>query len=380
MTSHVPSLRTGVRSRAITVALGAGLVAIAPLRGAQAEHDMESHQHSMKTVERSGEHLSIEVDPDRKEIAIVIGPIDLPAGTTHHALEQLPVQEGTVPFDLTIRGYRAEIVDGEGRPVPQDVLHHMNLLDPDRRELFMPIMLRVLAASHETRPVSLPGWLFGIPMRGGARFLALAMLHNPTSETYTGVRVRLVIEYERRERLPLYTIIPWHLDTMFPVAGTKSFDLPPGASSKSFEASPVVSGLILGLGGHLHQYATRLTLRDLTTDDILYDVEPDVNDDGHIEKIPMLLHRGKGPGLLVEPSHVYRVTAEYWNPTGELIPGGGMGAVAGAFVPLDEWPSADPGNPLYVADYEWVLASQEHHEAGMDARDPPPSRSGNRRR
>lgn len=308
----------------------------------------------------STDHIEIIDDADRKQLTIIMGPIDLPARSDHH-MEQLPVQEGVIPFDLTIRGYRTEIVDKEGSPVPRVVLHHMNLLDPNRRELFLPIMLRVLAASHETPPVSLPGWLFGVPMRGGSNFLALMMLHNPTDTPYEGVSVHLIIEYERRQRLPVYTITPFHLDAMYPVFGTKAFDLPPGRATKSWEASPVIRGLIVGLSGHLHAHATRLTLEDVTTGELLYDIRPDLDDDGQVVHIPMLKHRGKGVGALVVPEHIYRVTAEYYNPFDVTLEEGGMGAVAGAFVPLESWPAANPDEPLYAADYEWVLKSQSAH-------------------
>ena len=308
----------------------------------------------------STEHIRIIDDPDRRELTIILGPIDLPARSSHH-MEQLPVQEGTVPYDLTVRSYRSEIFDGEGRPVPRIVLHHMNLLDPGRRELFLPIMLRVLAASHETPPVSVPGWLFGVPMRGGSTFWALAMLHNPTEQSYEDVSVRLVLGYTRAEHLPLYSMVPFHLDTMFPETSTKAFDLPPGTTTRSYDASPAVRGLIVGLSGHLHRYATRLKLEDLTSGEVLYDVRPEVDESGHIEEIPVLTHAGRGLGALVEPDHVYRVTAEYYNPTDETIVDGGMGAVAGGFIPLGSWPAANPRDPLYRADYEWVLASQSQH-------------------
>ncbi len=320
-------------------------------------------------------HLRVEHDPERKELTIALGPIDLPANTTHHALRQLPVQRGTVPFDFTIRSYRVQIVDGDGRPVPQAVLHHMNVLDPERRELFLPIMLRVLAASHETPPVSVPGWLFGIPMRGGAPFLALTMLHNPTPDSFADVSVRLILGYERSEYLPMYTIVPFHLDTMFPL-GTKGFDLPPGRFVKTYDASPAVPGLIVGLSGHLHQFATELKLENLTTGEILYRITPEVDEEGHIERIPVLRHRGKGLGAPVRPEHVYRVTAEYYNPTGAPIVGGGMGAVAGGFVPLDAWPASDPRDPLYVADYEWVFASLAQHGGEAEHRHDPGAGAG----
>ncbi len=354
-----PRRRSPIR-RALVAGVGA-LAAVAPVAAQARPMPAMSHDPPPPSSDR----IELIDDPAQQTLTIQLGPIDLPAGISHHELDQLPVQEGTIPFDFTIRGFHVEAVDGGEDPVPQIVIHHLNLIDPGRRELFLPIALRVLAASHETPPVEVPGWLFGIPMRKGARFLALTMLHNPTDETYRGVRIRLVLQYERSEHLPLYTIVPWHIDTMFPT-GSKAFDLPPGGLRKSYDASPAVRGLILGLGGHLHRYATALRLEDVTTGEVLYEAELDVDDEGHMTAIPPLRYRGKGLGLLIEPSHVYRVTAEYHNPTGETIPDGGMGSVAGAFLPLEEWPASNPADPLYAADYAWVLESLTHEAMDMD--------------
>ena len=314
-------------------------------------------------------HLVVTDHPEEKTLVIALGPIDLPARTSHHALEQLAVQEGTVPFDLMIRGFRIEAIDGDGNPVPQTVVHHSNILDPERRELFLPIMRRVLAASHETKPQKLPGWLFGLPLVGGDRFLALCMLHNPTAESYEDVMIRFVLEYERGTRsgfLPLYTVYPFHLDAMFPL-GSKAFDLPPGEYSMSWEGSPAIPGGIIGMGGHLHQYATRLVLEDVTTGDVLYDFAPKTDAEGHIEEIPVVRYTRRGIGRPIFPDHVYRVTAYYYNPTGEVIVDGGMGSVAGAFVPYASavWPMADPMDQLFAADFADVIVSTDM--SGMEA-------------
>ena len=313
-------------------------------------------------------HLVVTDDPEEKTLVIALGPIDLPARTTHHALEQMEVQQGVVPFDLMIRGYRIEAIDGDGNPVPQDVVHHANILDPERRELFLPIMRRVLAASHETKPARLPGWLFGLPMVEGDRFLALAMLHNPTPESYEDVMIRFVLEYERGTRsgiLPFYTVYPFHLDVMFPV-GSSAFDLPPGEYSRSWEGSPAIPGGIMGMGGHAHQYATRLVLEDVTADNVLYDMAPKLHEDGRIEEVPVVRYNRRGIGRPIYPDHVYRVTIHYYNPTGHTITDGGMGSVSGAFVPAASavWPMADPTGELFVADYEDVLVST--HMSGME--------------
>jgi hypothetical protein len=334
----------------------------------QHEHEAAPAPQDAQTpdqeIDRSA-YLTVTDDAENKRLIVALGPVDLPAGTLHHAFEQMPVQMGTVPFDLTISGYWIEAVDKHGNSVPQTIVHHLNLLDPESRELFLPIMQRVLAGSHETKPQHVPGWLLGIPMRGGGKFLALTMLHNPTSESYESVSVRLVMQYERYEELlPVYRLHPFHLDVMFPV-GSKAFDLPPGRSSKSYEASPAVAGGIIGMGGHVHKYATRLTLRDVTAGKVLYEIEPEIGPDGEIEEVPVHRYRGRGIGLLIYPDHVYRVTVEYDNPTGETIADGGMGSIAGAMIPLGEWPIADPTDPLFIADYEDVLTSLQHGGSGM---------------
>ncbi|WP_419937868.1 hypothetical protein [Candidatus Palauibacter sp.] len=347
---------------AISIA-GVSLTGVVPAASAQATHAGHGGAPDGGPPTTSTASIRIVDNPQRKELAIILGPIDLPARSSHH-MAQLPVQEGVVPFDLTIRGYRTHIIDGRGEPVPRIVLHHMNLLDPGRRELFLPIMLRVLAASHETRPVSFPGWLFGIPMKGGSRFLALTMLHNPTDVDYEGVTVHLTLEYERFASLPLYPVAPFHLDAMYPeVSATKAWDLPPGHSVKTWDASPAIRGLIIGLGGHLHAHASRLRFENLTTGEVLYDIRPKLDEEGHVAGIPALMHRGRGVGALVVPEHRYRITVEYRNPFDTVIEDGGMGSIAGAFIPLEKWPAANPREALFAADYDWVLHGQVEHGA-----------------
>lgn len=362
--------------RAIAPAMLAAisLTGIVTTAGAQQMHAGHAAPPEGGRPTTSTASIRVVDDPERKELAVILGPIDLPARSSHH-MAQLPVQEGVIPFDLTIRGYRTHIIDGEGEPVPRVVLHHMNLLDPGRRELFLPIMLRVLAASHETRPVSFPGWLFGIPMKGGSRFLALTMLHNPTEADYEGVTVHLTLEYERLTRLPVYPVAPFHLDAMYPeVSATKAWDLPPGHSVKTWDASPAIRGLIIGLGGHLHAHASRLRFENLSTGEVLYDIRPRLDEDGHIVEVPTLTHRGRGVGALVVPEHRYRITVEYRNPFDSMIEDGGMGSIAGAFIPLEDWPAADPREALFAADYDWVLRSQVEHGVVHEGRGKPAGR------
>ncbi|MGI9180667.1 MAG: hypothetical protein ACR2H9_09230, partial [Longimicrobiaceae bacterium] len=57
-------------------------------------------------------------------------------------------------------------------------------------------------------------------------------------------------------------------------------------------------------------------------------------------------------GVPLRTEHDYRLTAIYDNPTGHTIPGGGMGALGGIFVPTRRasLPPADRSDPLYTLD------------------------------
>ncbi len=65
----------------------------------------------------------------------------------------------------------------------------------------------------------------------------------------------------------------------------------------------------------------------------------------------------------------YRVTVVYDNPTGALLPDGGMGAVAGGFVPdrRGAWPRVDTTDAAYRQDLTDILlhmgsgAAHHHH-------------------
>jgi hypothetical protein len=250
-------------------------------------------------------------------------------------------------------GFRVEVTDGAGRALPAELIHHVNLIHPDSRELFLPISRRVLAAGRETGPQRMPWLFFGVPLDAGQRLIVVALLHNPTGRDFHDVRVRLVLQYTPEGRpWPLFEGYPFQLDVAFP-AGDKSFDLPPGRSVRSYEASPAVPGRIVAIGGHMHDYGVSIELRDVTTGVVIWRAEPITDSTGHLQRIPVgRLYGLTRLGVPVTPEHRYRVTVVYDNPTGAVVPEGGMGVVGGVFL-LDRgvtWPRVDLEGRLYWKD------------------------------
>jgi hypothetical protein len=295
-----------------------------------------------------------------RTLVMELPPVDLPARTPGHEepMAMPPVARAEIPGAGYITSYRVDIVDRSGRVMPQSMLHHFNLNDPDHRELFLPISLHILAASRETPTAAVPWFLFGMPVAAGQRFIASAMLANPTTVAYRGLRVRLVMRY-RRAGLPwpLFRAYPWVMDVLFPLGhppgGSKAFDLAPGRTVRSWEARPAIPGTILGMGGHLHDYGVSLELRDVTTGQVIGRAVPVRDSAGRVELLPLVrFYRWYRLGVHITPDHTYRVTVQYDNPTGRTIPDGGMGALAGLFVPDRgaRWPAVDPADTLYRRD------------------------------
>lgn len=291
------------------------------------------------------------------DFVLTLGPIDLPAGATHHQVVQPRPQEVAVPGDGWLKGFRLEFVDRSGRPVPQTVLHHLNLIMPQRRELFSPIMLRIAAAGHETGPVRLP-WLMGVKVRKGERILVTAMFTNEASRrAYQGVQLRVHMPYTAAGTwLPPMSVSPFYLDVM-PPAGSHEYDLPPGRSQRSWDAHPAIAVRLLGVGGHLHRYGTLLRFEDVTAGKVIWDARPLLGAGGEVVGMPTGKFWWAG-GVRMDPAHVYRLTAFYDNPTGRTIPGGAMGSIGGVLVPTGGtvWPAVNPTDPEYRKDVQVTSA------------------------
>jgi len=302
------------------------------------------------------ERTTITPTARRNELLLELPPVDLPAGT----VVDEPASVGEFPVNGSIYALHAELVDETGRRLPTELLHHMNVMDPGERELFLPISRRILASGMETGEIRFPWLLFGARVRAGERILANAMIHNPTAVGYRGVRVRLVLSYVPEHRpWPLFSVMPWQLDVAFPV-GDKSFDLPPGRSERSYEGSPAVKGKLVVIGGHMHQYGRTIEFWDVTTGKRLWHGEPASVRRGEPGAVPIAkLYSATGLGLRITPTHRYRVRVIYENPTGHVVPNGGMGVVGGLFMPDHKavWPATATSDPLYQQDLRHFMGS-----------------------
>ena len=110
---------------------------------------------------------------------LVCGELPTP-NAGHGEVKQPSPRAIAMPINGWVRGMSVDLVDAQGREVPQRVLHHLNVIMPERRELFSQIMLRIGAAGPETKPWELPFFL-GYRIHPGDSVLFTAMVHNPAA-------------------------------------------------------------------------------------------------------------------------------------------------------------------------------------------------------
>ncbi len=290
---------------------------------------------------------------DEVTMVRVVGPIAIPKGPGPASMPMLDPVAFDIPHDGWLTGYEVDIVDARGRLLPHALLHHAELIDMWRRELFKHRLNRVASMSHDSPAMLLPAPL-GYPVRGGDRIIIRAMMTNPTGRDVRA-SVRLTLHFRRAPNDDMLSVATFNAAVPGFAAQETSFDVPAGHSRFDTVLTLPVGGRLLAAGGHMHDYGRRLTLVLLDTGDTLYDWRATATDTDAV----MPVRRWGHSGVQLRAGQRLAISAEYDNPTGHTIRRGGMGIVGGVFVPDDwkRWPALDLADPLVVADRRALTGS-----------------------
>jgi hypothetical protein len=303
--------------------------------------------------------LAVRVNSSRNEVTLILGPLHL-AGSApgeehpamHHGGHGFPLVRFDWPVSGWIRGFRIRITDAGSRPLSRRHLHHLNLLHLERRQLVEPVYERTIAVGQETEDVLLPASI-GVRIETGAEMALLTAFANEAGDDLHGVTLELVITYLPANTMPRpREVRPLAIDLGFRPGETDAFDVEPGRTVRERDFVLATGGRLLGIGGHLHDYAESIALVDLTNGKTLFELRTRADSTGKVSGVDRKLFGIRGEGLRLRAGRTYRVVAVYRNRLGHTLVDGGMAVLAGIFAPdvPADWPLLDKRDKVFLAD------------------------------
>jgi hypothetical protein len=332
---------------------------------ARAQGTAARHAASGDSCNGSDAPLATVVDSARRVVLITLGPCRVPAmgamrmdgmsemGMMMHGPGHEDVRvHFRWPADVWMRSFDLQLFDAAHHRLDQPTtMHHMELLNFDRRQLVYPMVERVFGMGEETSAASVPKTV-GVPLDAGTDMGLYVMWNNHGDRDLEGVTFQLAIRYSPRNLSPRPTLVlPFKADVNIHPGFGDAFDLPPGGGSRSAVFTVGTSGRLLAVGGHLHDYGKELRLEDARTGRVLARVTARRTPDGKVTGVTHGLYGVLGRGPHLKAGRPYRLVAVYAGSPADSIRGA-MGLMGGIFAPdrYERWPKLDRSDPAYLID------------------------------
>jgi hypothetical protein len=294
-------------------------------------------QEGMHHAVAKGVTLDANVDATAHTVTLRVGPMTLPANTSHKKMPQPPDLVWQVPFDGWLLAYHPRMVDAGGNAVPGTVLHHTAFWNENRPDFLCPNKEEHIfgAGSEMTDWAEVPG--YGYRVQKGDNIRIETMVYNPTATSHEKVYLEVVIPVQEAKEAAgtaaRKNVYPAWMDVK--VCADSSYDVKPGKSEEAGVVEVKYDGVLLGVGGHMHDYGRQVVLQDVTRKETVATLGAKVDEQGHLESVPVKFFLEQG-GYKLAKNDVLRISATYDNPTGKLLREGAMGIAVGYFVPTDD--------------------------------------------
>jgi hypothetical protein len=310
---------------------------------AEAPHDMQHMQHGgfmqggMHHAVAKGVKLDAKVDAAAHTVTLRVGPMNLPAHTSHMKMPQPPDLVWEIPMDGWLIAYHPKLVDASGNAVPGTVLHHVAFWNENRADFLCPNKEEHIfgAGSEMTDWTEIPG--YGYRLQKGDKIRIETMMYNPTATSYDKTYLEVVIPFQEASgdanAAARKNVYPAWMDVKS--CGDSSYDVPAGKSEKTGSVTVKYEGVLLGVGGHMHDYGKQIVLEDASRKETVATLDAKSDAEGHLESVPVKLFVQEG-GYKFAAGDVLRVSATYENPTGKLLRDGAMGIAVGYFAATDD--------------------------------------------
>lgn len=285
-------------------------------------HEPSSHgSHGVPQIPKLNTALTkVALEPE--SITITFGPVDLPAPHGGDLAASMPKHFFHLPEDRYMTGYKTEIFSMEGKPLPQEYLHHILLLDMDQESISCPgEPLFFAGAGMEMQETRFPKG-YGVKLDTTHKLMALVAFYHKAAPTKNAL-ARFTI-YTAPKDQPVHPMEVYQVGVNI-VCYSKFDQRPPNQSDEGIEIHPgvqvmteplkfLVDGCVKFAYPHSHNGALLIAMENQTRRQTLLRTVPDVAADGTLLGFPARQVYSDPVGFQVSTKEEYQMVLVHHRP------------------------------------------------------------------
>lgn len=266
-------------------------------------------------------------------VTLTFGPIDLPSAHDGELAASMPKHIFQLPKDIHLVGYKSAVFTKDGKPLPQNYLHHILMLNNDKESVSCPgEPLFFAGAGLEMTEARFPDG-YGVKLGKGTHLMSVVAFYHkapPTKDVMATFTMYVAPEGAPIKDMDVYQVgVNIVCYSKFGQRGKDQTDegmeIKPGVHVLSAPLKFLMDGCVKFAYPHGHDELLLITLENKTTKRTLLRTVPDVAQDGTFLAFQPHQVFKDGRGFSVSTKEEYEMVMVYHHPLHDLRVQHGMG-------------------------------------------------------
>ncbi len=290
------------------------------------------HAHHA-TVPTLKNQTTTKVTIEGNTVTLTFGPIDLPAAHTGDLAASMPKHIFQLPQDMYMVGYKSAVFTKDGKPLPQQYLHHVLMMNNDTESVSCkdePLFFA--GAGLEMTEAKFPDG-FGVKLEKGKHLMAIVAFYHgvpPTKDVMATFTMEMAPAGKPMQAMDVYqvgvNVVCYSKFGQRRADETdEGIEVKPGVN---VEAAPLkfnMDGCVKFAYPHGHDQLLMIALDDKTAKRTLLRTVPDVAMDGTFLSFQPHQVYKDDTGFSVRKNHDYEISMVYHRPIHDPQMGHAMG-------------------------------------------------------
>lgn len=289
-----------------------------------------THDHAVPTLNNQ---TTTAVTIRDNTVTVTFGPIDLPSAYDGDLAASMPKHIFQLPKDMYLVGYKSAVFTKDGKPLPQQYLHHILMLNTDKESVSCPgEPLFFAGAGLEMTEARFPAG-YGVKIEKGKKLMSVVAFYHqapPTKDVMATFTMEMAPEGASVKEMDVYqvgvNIVCYSKFGQRDKDQTdEGIEIKPGVHVLSAPLKFLMDGCVKFAYPHGHDELLLIALEDKTNKRTLLRTVPDVAQDGAL--IAFQPHQVfKDPrGFSVRAKDEYAIVMVYHHPLHDPRVQHGMG-------------------------------------------------------